>query len=182
VAALAVARPTVGTLFVGLVVAVTGEVVRMAAVAHIGARSRTRAPEVGALVTTGPFARCRNPLYLGNTLMAAGLAFAAGIPALPALAVALVGLQYLAIVAWEEEQLVRTHGRAYEAYRSTVPRFFPRLRARRTPDPAGPHCAPVPWPRVLRSERSTLAVHTVAWALLAGVGLWRGTLSWAGAG
>ena len=177
-AALVVARPSVGTLFLGLVLAVTGEAVRMAAVAHIGSRSRTRTGAVGALVTRGPFARCRNPLYLGNTLMAAGLAFATGVAALPALTAVLVGLQYLAIVAWEEEQLSRAHGRVYAEYRAAVPRFFPRVRTGRPPPALEGRGAPLPWYRVLRSERSTLIVHTLAWSILVGLGLWRGTLVW----
>lgn len=174
-AALVLARPTPGTLLAGLVVALTGEAVRMSAVAHIGSRSRTRSSGVGTLVTTGPFARCRNPLYLGNTLMAAGLAFGTGVPALPAATVLLVGLQYAAIVAWEEGQLARTHGAAYREYCAAVPRFYPRIR-RRSSSPLPADHPPVSWTSVLRSERGTLAVHCLAWAAVAGVGIWRGTL------
>lgn len=169
VAALALARPSPGTLVAGLALAVVGEAIRMASVAHIGARSRTRGGGVGPLITRGPFAHCRNPLYLGNLLMAAGLALGTGVPALPGLTVVLVGAQYRAIVAWEERQLEAAHGDAYRAYCAAVPRFLPR-RARPSNGVPGLRA---PWSRVLRAERSTLAVHVLAWAALSGIWLWR---------
>jgi protein-S-isoprenylcysteine O-methyltransferase Ste14 len=172
VGALAVARPAAGTLIAGLALAVVGEAIRMAAVAHIGARSRTRGDGVGPLVTHGPFAHCRNPLYLGNLLMAAGLALGTGVPALAALTVVLVGAQYRAIVAWEERQLVGAHGEAYRAYCAAVPRFLPW---RAPPSTVVPGLR-APWTRVLRAERSTLVVHLLSWAALAGIGLLRGSL------
>ena len=169
---LALARPGWGPFHAGLALAVTGEAIRMAAVAHIGARSRTRGAAVGPLVTRGPFAHCRNPLYLGNLLMAAGLALGTGIPALAALTALLVGLQYRAIVAWEERQLEAAHGESYRTYRRAVPRFLPRPGRRG----AGEAGLRVPWPRVLRAERGTLAVHVCGWTALAAVGWFRGTL------
>src|SRR5688500_9988822 len=43
-----------------------GELLRLWAVRHIGGISRTRSDRLGPLVASGPFARLRNPLYLGN--------------------------------------------------------------------------------------------------------------------
>lgn len=122
-----------------------GEVVRLAAVGHIGLPSRTRGDTVAALVDTGPYARVRNPLYLGNLLLFAGLGVLLWPWALllvPALAV-----EYHLIVRWEEANLRARLGEPYLAYLARVPRWAP----------LGPP-RPGTWSaaRALRSERSTL--------------------------
>ncbi len=174
---LILARPTVGSVLAGLALTITGEAIRMASVAHIGSRSRTRSGDVGMLVTTGPYARCRNPLYLGNVLLAAGLALGVGVPALAAVTVGVVALQYVFIVAWEESRLARVHGQAYGTYVTAVPRFLPRPGRRGAP-PAAPETTSQNrrWSAVLRSERGTLLVHLAAWTAVIAVGAVRGTL------
>ena len=77
-----------------------------------------------ALVTSGPFAWSRNPIYLGNTtaLCGAGLAFAnpwligAGL-------IAAVAVNRLAIVR-EEAHLARLFGGDWEAYCRRTPRWL----------------------------------------------------------
>src|SRR5207237_2659474 len=49
----------------GAVLVAAGEWIRLWAVRHIGVISRTRSDRVGPLVSTGPFAHVRNPLYIG---------------------------------------------------------------------------------------------------------------------
>lgn len=133
-----------GLLIVGL-----GEALRLAAVGHIGLPSRTFGDDVGPLVDTGPYAWVRNPLYLGNLLLWAGL----GVVSWPAalLVVPVLAAYYAAIVRWEEANLEVTLGESYRAYRARVPRWLPR-------PPAG--YAPAGWSarRALRSERSTMLV------------------------
>ncbi len=77
-----------------------------------------------ALVTNGPFARSRNPGYIGQTLMFVGLAFAlrsaSALAALPPLLV----LIDKGVVAREERYLQRKFGAAFRDYAGRVPRWL----------------------------------------------------------
>src|SRR5262245_27732112 len=66
------ARPSPGLLWLGLVLIVDGEGLRLWAVHHIGAISRTRTDRLGPLIESGPFSWVRNPLYLGNVALWTG--------------------------------------------------------------------------------------------------------------
>lgn len=81
------------------------------------------------LVRDGPFRHTRNPLYLGNLLMAGGLGFMVG--ALACLIV-VAGMWILLrlFIREEEAGLEETQGESYRAYRAAVPRMVPALRAR----------------------------------------------------
>lgn len=77
-----------------------------------------------ALVTRGPFRFTRNPIYLGNALLLAGIALASGNAwFLPAAAAAALLTQRLAIVR-EEEHLAARFGAEWEAYRARVRRWL----------------------------------------------------------
>lgn len=139
--------PEPGLRPAGLALVVLGEALRLWAVGHIGRRSRTRGAEVGALVDVGPYARLRNPLYVGNLLIWAGF----GVVGWPAalLVVPLLMLHYAVIVRWEERMLSEQIGASYVDYLRRVPRWWP----------AGPPRAGR-WDlaEALRSERGTFAV------------------------
>ena len=83
-----------------------------------------------ALVTTGPFARVRNPVLLATSVTVAGIALM--VP--NRLAAAAVGLQVLSATVLvrlvEEPYLERVHGDAYRSYVARTGRFLPRRRAR----------------------------------------------------
>ena len=53
--------------------------IRYWAVSYIGTISRTRASRFGPLMSAGPFALVRNPLYVGNFLIWIGFAIASGL-------------------------------------------------------------------------------------------------------
>ena len=61
----------------GLTLILAGESLRLWSVHHIGAISRTRSDRLGPLISTGPFAVVRNPLYLGNIALWTGFALTA---------------------------------------------------------------------------------------------------------
>jgi len=77
------------------------------------------------LVTAGYFGLCRNPLYLGNLMIYAGLFVLHGDPVVMILGIALFAAIYLSIVAAEEHFLAARFGAAYGAYCRDVPRWLP---------------------------------------------------------
>ena len=83
------------------------------------------------LVTAGPFAFVRNPIYTALTTVFAGLALVVpSLASFASLAVLIASLEVQAHVV-EEPYLIRTHGDAYLSYARRVGRFVPgvgRLR------------------------------------------------------
>jgi|SRR5579872_2797758 len=84
------------------------------------------------LTQTGPYARVRNPLYLGSILIAAGFALAllSWIVALALTAMFLI--IYVPVIA-SEERFLRGAFPDFEAYCRRVPRLVPRLTAAAPP-------------------------------------------------
>src|SRR5206468_9715862 len=100
----------------GIALVLTAELIRLWAVHHIGVISRTRSDRLGPLVSTGPFARVRNPLYLGNILLWVGFAISARILWLVPVFLVVLSPEYHAIVRWEEALLEARRGDASPAY------------------------------------------------------------------
>jgi len=149
----------------GVVLTAAGEALRVWAVHHIGAISRTRSGRLGPLVESGPFSWIRNPLYVGNILLWFGFALSARLVWMAPLIVALLALEYHAIVAWEERLLDSRYGPEYRAYASRVPRWVPALSGHDAP-PAGAERAAFSWRETLFSERGTLIAIAAAYGLL----------------
>lgn len=83
------------------------------------------------LVTTGPFARIRHPMYAALILMAIGLvpATANAVASVPYLATILI--VYFERVADEEGLMIRFYGDEYRSYMARTGRLLPRRGARR---------------------------------------------------
>ncbi len=62
-------------IIIGLIITVSGQVIRGATIglAYIIRGGKNKKVYAEDLVTTGIFAHCRNPLYVGNILMLAGV-------------------------------------------------------------------------------------------------------------
>ena len=138
------------------------EALRLWAVRHIGAISRTRSGRLGPLVSAGPFAMVRNPLYLGNIALWVGFALASRLVWIVPIYIAVLGLEYHAIVRWEEHQQEARRGDEYRAYLARVPRWIPSFRAGSPVTPPAAHS----WRDTLFSERGTLVAIGVGFALL----------------
>ena len=147
---------------IGAVVVAVGEIIRLWAVLHIGAISRTRSDRLGPLVASGPFGYVRNPLYIGNILLWAGFSIAARLVWLAPIVVALLALEYHAIVRWEEQLLTSRIGEPYVRYVRDVPRWIPSF----TTSAQSQSDVAFSWRATLFSERGTLIAIGVGFALL----------------
>jgi protein-S-isoprenylcysteine O-methyltransferase Ste14 len=136
----------------GVLLVVLGQGIRLWAVHHIGVISRTRSERLGPLVSTGPFAHVRNPLYLGNILLWLGFTVGAGLLWLAPLVLLVLGVEYHAIVRWEEGLLRSRLGARYADYLTRVPRWLPTLSPAADERIMGTYS----WRETLFSERSTL--------------------------
>ena len=82
-----------------------------------------------SLVADGPFRHVRNPLYLGNLLLALGMGFLASRLGAVVLNVGQT-LFLLRLIGREEALLAASGGQRFEAYRAAVPRLVPSLTPR----------------------------------------------------
>jgi len=126
-------------MLLGIPLALAGEAIRCWAVGYSGTTTRGATVTAPDLVTAGPYAYVRNPLYIGNFITALGfaLAFTGRNDSLERLGLIGVSLGtmlavYSTIVPHEEEYLRSTFGARYDEYAARVPRALPLLV------PAGP--------------------------------------------
>jgi protein-S-isoprenylcysteine O-methyltransferase Ste14 len=132
------AQPTIVSMILGFLLIVCGESCRFWGVSIAGSETRTTGKVGGTyLITNGPFSYVRNPLYVGNMLMYAGVGVMsmALFPWLLLVAVLWFYLQYYLIVTKEEEYLAERFGKEYEGYKRGVGRFSPRLTRYVSPNP-----------------------------------------------
>jgi len=163
------APPSAALLVAGVAVTAGGELLRLWAVQYIGTISRTRSDRLGPLIAGGPFAYVRNPLYIGNIALWVGFAVTARLLWLAPVVAVLLGLEYQAIVRWEEQLLESRLGDAYRDYAARVPRWLPataysRVRARRGERDVARVL--FSWRETLFSERGTLLAIAVGYLLL----------------
>ena len=128
-------KPSAFSIATGLPLAFAGEVVRMWAVGYSGTTTRGDVVTAPALVTAGPYAHVRNPLYAGNLITAAGFALAFtgknSAPvrfALVAGSLAAMAGVYSVIVPHEEGYLRAAFGPAFDDYVARVPRVVPAVK------------------------------------------------------
>lgn len=160
------ARPTAASLIVGFVMAFAGEAIRFWGVSYAGSETRTTGTVGGTqLVTIGPYAHVRNPLYIGNIFMYIGVGIMSNalMPYLPLVALVYFIFQYSMIVSLEEEYLERAFPEWAE-YKKRVGRFIPRI----VPFESGTRLEP-DYVRALTSERSSLmavgSIYVVLWVI-----------------
>ncbi len=111
-------KPTWISLAVGLPISLVGLALRGWAAGHLEKNS--------TLAESGPYARVRNPLYIGTLTVAAGLVVASRRWELGLLFAAVFLLIYLPVVQLEEQHL-RGLFPAFDDYCSRVPQLVPKL-------------------------------------------------------
>ena len=135
-------------IWLGAVLLVIGEAIRLLAVSVIGGISRTREDIIGPLCTDGIFSLSRNPLYIGNLLLWMGFLLLCGNLVIMMCSVLFLWVQYQAIICWEETMLLQIHKERYVEYCQKTNRYF----SVRSYQPAVHKNSGV----ILRSERGTL--------------------------
>ena len=105
----------------GLAIVVAGIAIR------VTARSWKQAHCEGGLVTTGPYAVVRNPMYVGSFLIGLGLCVVIGNPAFLALSATAFVVVHWLVARGEERALAAEWPDDYAAYKASVPGWVPSL-------------------------------------------------------
>lgn len=148
----------------GYMIAVIGQAFRFVVVGleYIKRGGRNKRIYAAKLVTGGMFAVCRNPLYLGNLIILAGLLVIHNNPWVYGVGGGFFLITYWALVLAEERYLRREFGAAYDAYCARVPRWLPRLSA----VPAALRGMRFNWRRAIAKEYSSCVAWVVAALLI----------------
>jgi protein-S-isoprenylcysteine O-methyltransferase Ste14 len=112
---------------VGFAIALSGQALRAAVIglAYIQRGGKNRKIDAPRLVRDGIFSLSRNPLYVGNILIIAGLVVIYNSPWIYAIVLPAFVFAYICIVAAEEEFLRGRFGAEYDDYCAEVHRFIP---------------------------------------------------------
>jgi len=113
---------------IGLGLVMLGLTYRVRAAAYLLGRHVVTRIEAESLCVAGPFARVRNPLYIGNFIIGLGVALALNQWYCYLIFAFEFSLMYAFIIPYEEKFLKAKFGLAYEKYRAAVKRFLPRLK------------------------------------------------------
>ncbi len=162
------AAPTPRSILAGGVIAALGLIVRGAASGHLR--------KYDELCTSGPYARTRNPLYLGSALLAAGFIVAGRSWWAGAIVGTYFALFYYAVIRNEESDLHARYGSAFEDYAARVPLFFPRLHlASAKPSDSSATAAQgksFSWRQYVRNREYQPLIGTLAGLAIMGLRMW----------
>lgn len=115
---------------IGFSVCIIGQLIRFITIGlvYIIRGGRNRRIYAEGLVSTGIFAHCRNPLYVGNIAVSIGMGIASNSLIFLSFITPLILFIYSSIVAAEENFLRGKFGADYDEYASRVNRWLPDLR------------------------------------------------------
>ena len=160
---------TVG--LIGLAVCLIGQTIRGGTIGfkYIIRGGRNRRVYAEDLITDGIYGACRNPMYVGNVTIAAGVSIASNSWGCVIVTVAFFSVFYFAIVSAEENYLSQQFGDAYRQYCADVPRFIPNLAGIVTAF----ETTTFHWRRLLVKEYGTPMGWSLRWMLVLIWSLWR---------
>ncbi|MBI4970651.1 MAG: S-isoprenylcysteine methyltransferase [Candidatus Omnitrophica bacterium] len=115
---------------IGIIAALSGQIFRMAVIGYAYIKRGGKDGKVYAddLVIRGFYAHTRNPMYVGNFLIAVGLGLVYGSPAVYFFLIPFFIYAYLAITAAEEKYLGEKFGDQFTEYTKRVNRFVPNFK------------------------------------------------------
>ena len=122
VAAVLLATPNWTSIIVGVAISVIGLAVRTWASGHLRKEKK--------LAVSGPYQYSRNPLYLGNFILGAGIVAGSRSWWILGLFIVYFAIFYPLIICQERERLRELFPGQYEEYGKKVPLFFPSPRRR----------------------------------------------------
>ncbi len=155
------AHPSPRSILAGAGIALAGLAIRAAAAGHL------RKGEVVAM--SGPYARTRNPLYLGSAILAMGFVAASRSWIVAVLVAGYYLAMYPFLMRREEGELRRRFGKAFDEYAERVPLFWPRLRSN-----VGDGGERFSWARYARNREYEVAMGVAALlAVLWALSIWR---------
>ena len=111
----------------GIIFILIGELGRTWCVGYAGGITRTRSGDLHSLITAGPFYYVRNPIYIFNMIMYAGVTLALNVPVIVPFMAVYFFTQYSFIVAYEEQILEEKFGAEYLNYKNKVSRWIPKF-------------------------------------------------------
>ena len=113
---LLIAKTTQKSFWIGLPVVIIGEAIRMWSAGYLSKMSK--------LVTAGPFAIGRNPLYIGSFFISVGYFIMCNQPVVWVLGPILFWLFHGGAISYEEKMLLEKFGDDFKQYCASVPRLI----------------------------------------------------------
>ena len=146
--------PTARSILLGGIIAAFGLMIRAAASGHLR--------KYEELATTGPYARTRNPLYLGSGFLALGFAIAGNSWLAGLLVIAYFAIFYFPVMRNEESDLRQRYGAAFEKYAARVPLFFPRIAPQKDESFFAAGTNSFSWPQYRRNREYKALIGAIA--------------------
>jgi protein-S-isoprenylcysteine O-methyltransferase Ste14 len=112
------AKPSATSICAGAFLITAGLAIRALASGHVRKNEQ--------LITSGPYAHVRHPLYLGSLIMAAGFSLAARSWWIALMTILIFVIIYVPVML-AEEAFLRQRFPQFEDYALAVPRLWPRL-------------------------------------------------------
>lgn len=111
-------------LVAGAIGILFGSLLRIVCFTYAGSKASLYSPHETELLTEGPYAISRNPVFLAEGAIALGITMMSRMPWLVLATLVAGGLVTALAIEWEEVMLRERYGKAYAAYAHIVPRWF----------------------------------------------------------